>query len=151
MFTIDLDSPTSRIYGFSILLGAGSGCFIQASFSVSQAKVKPEQIADVVGFISIGQISGVVISLSTAYSVFINTATSQIAGILPNISIGDIQDAIIGTGFKIFASLSPTQEKQVLQAILNSLRNGWAQLVAGAGLAFVLALLMKRERLQLKK
>ncbi|KAL8979584.1 MAG: hypothetical protein Q9177_006103, partial [Variospora cf. flavescens] len=38
MYTVDNESSTARVYGYSILVAVGAGAFVQASFSVAQAK-----------------------------------------------------------------------------------------------------------------
>ncbi|PQE29138.1 Major facilitator superfamily domain general substrate transporter protein [Rutstroemia sp. NJR-2017a BBW] len=45
MYTITQTSSTSRVYGYTVLIGAGVGMFLQASFSVAQAVVDKENIA----------------------------------------------------------------------------------------------------------
>ena len=80
-----------------------------------------------------------------------NTATNQIASILPNNSIEEIQEAITGVGAPIFASLSAATKAQILDAVNNSVKNAWAQVLAAGGLSFALAVLMKRERITIKK
>ena len=53
--TIDEHTSNAKIYGYTIILGAGVGCFCQAGFAVAQMKVKPEEIAYSVGFMTSGQ------------------------------------------------------------------------------------------------
>ena len=42
------------MYGYTILIGAGVGAFIQAGFGVSQMLVRPDEVTDAVGFMSVG-------------------------------------------------------------------------------------------------
>lgn len=51
------------------LLGIGAGMFIQASFSVAQAKVTKARAADAAGFISLAQNLGITLSLAISGSV----------------------------------------------------------------------------------
>lgn len=39
MYTVDADTSTSRVYGYTSLLGFGAGCVIQTGFIVAQAIV----------------------------------------------------------------------------------------------------------------
>lgn len=44
MYTVDLDTSLSRIYGYTVIIGAGVGMWLQASFFVAQAVVEPALI-----------------------------------------------------------------------------------------------------------
>ena len=151
MWTVNFDSPGSRLYGFSILLGVGAGCYVQAPFSIAQAKVAAVDIPTALAFIGSAQIIGMTLTFSVGYSVFINTATNQISAILPGTALSDIQQAIIGVNSNVFGALPVSQKVQVLVAINNSIKNMWMQILAAGALTFILAMFMKRERLVLRK
>lgn len=85
MYTINIDTSVSRIYGYSIIVRFGTGLFAQASFSVAQATVEPEFIALAVGFITCAQVSGVTIALAIANCVFLNKSQAAISAILPDV------------------------------------------------------------------
>lgn len=79
--TITIDTDTARIYGFSTILEFGAGLFVRAPFANAQAKVQASELADVSSFITCGQLSGVVFSLSISNSIFINLSTESISEI----------------------------------------------------------------------
>lgn len=54
---IDATTSTAKIYGYSVLLGIGSGCGMQAAFSVVQSVVRPELLSFGISFIMIGKVS----------------------------------------------------------------------------------------------
>ena len=149
--TVDINTDSGAIAGYCVILGIGTGCFIQASFSVAQAKAPQAAIPVAVAFITCAQISSQALSFAISYTVFMNTATNSISALIPNASTQDIQAAITGVGTRIFDSLDPATKIQVLQAVNNSIHNAWAQLLGSAGLAFALSILMKRERLVMKR
>ena len=151
MHTLDVDSSASLVYGFSILMGAGAGCYAQAPFSIAQAKVLPKDIPVALAFIGCGQITGITLAFSISYSVFINTATTQISALLPQTSSSDIQQAIIGINSRIFDTLPTEKKLQVLVAVNNSIKYIWIQILVAGALTFILAVIMKRERLVFKK
>lgn len=123
MYTIDVDTSASRVYGYSIILGFGTGLFAQASFSVAQATVEPEFIASAVGFTTCAQVSSVTIALAIANSVFLNKSKAAISVILPDVPMADIQAAITGAGSAFVASLSGAVKREVLVAIVTSMSN----------------------------
>lgn len=53
--TIGPDSSASRVYGYTALVGIGAGCYLAASFAVGPALVAPEEVNNVVGFLSVGK------------------------------------------------------------------------------------------------
>ena len=123
----------------------------QISFSVAQAKAPRADIAVAVTFIASAQVNSIALSFAVAYSIFMNTATKQIAAILPNASASDIQAAITGVDAPLFASLPQTLKVQILEAVNGSIQSVWIQVLAAGALSCVLALLMKRERIAVKK
>ena len=150
MFTVNMDSSTSRIYGYSILLAIGAGAFIQASYSVAQSKVKPEDIPLSIGFITAGQVGGGTIALAIANSVFLNQSANEISKILPDVPKTTIQATISGAGSSFFNSLDAKTKAQVLQAIVGSLDKAYILAITGGALVTVLSLLLKKEKLFMK-
>ena len=151
MHTTDVGSAAADVFGYPIIIGAGIGCFCQASFAIAQAKVAPTDIPIAVAFIGCAHITGICVCFAIAYGVFLNTATNQIATILPNSATSEIQQSIIGVGSSIFSTLDQVQELQVLEAVNSSIRNVWIQVLAAGALSFVMALVMKYERVLIKR
>ena len=52
--TITTRSSVAEVYGYTILIGAGTGSFLQAGFAVTQASVSPEEVTDTIGFMGLG-------------------------------------------------------------------------------------------------
>ena len=147
LYTIDLGSNAGKIYGYSVITALGTGFFVQAPFSVAQAKVEPQFVPAVTAFISCGQISGITLSLAIATSIFINEASNQIGPILPHASRSTIQAAILGSGASLFKSQSAIDQHRILEAIVSTIDHVYIIVIVGGGLAVVLSLFMKRERL----
>ncbi|KAL8715495.1 MAG: hypothetical protein Q9220_000830 [cf. Caloplaca sp. 1 TL-2023] len=143
MYTVDNDSSTARVYGYSILLAIGAGAFVQASFSVAQAKVEPHMIPLAIGFITAGQIGGVTISLAIANSVFLNKSSNGISAILPNVPKEQVQAAISGAGSMFLDALDDATKQKVLEAIVNAMKNVYILDIVAGALALVLSFLMK--------
>ncbi|KAA8644348.1 hypothetical protein EYZ11_001643 [Aspergillus tanneri] len=147
MHTITLESSTSRIYGYSVILALGTGLYSQASFPVSQAKVGPSKVASSTAFIGCGQIAGIALGLTISNSIFINQATNKIAKILPDANISLIQRAISGAGGPFFKSLDSAQQVAVQKALVSTIGNIYFMIVAAGAFTVVLSLFMKREKL----
>lgn len=126
-------TSTAEIYGYTILIGFGAGCFIQASFSVAQAKVEPNEVPLTVGFISLAQSFGIVIALAISGSVFLNEAFKGMAEILPGVPRDTVKGAIAGAGSAFFESLDESKRGEVLHAIIDAMGKTYILvIVAGA-------------------
>ncbi|KAN0098976.1 MFS general substrate transporter [Hyaloscypha variabilis] len=147
MYTVDTSSSISRVYGYSVIIGLGTGMFAQASFSVAQAIVEPHLIASAVGFITCAQVSGVTIALAIANSVFLNKSQTGIEAILPGVPVAEIQAAIAGAGSQFVDSLSATVKLEVLEAIVSAMSKTYILVITAGSLVVVLSAFMKRERL----
>ncbi|THV48720.1 hypothetical protein BGAL_0231g00030 [Botrytis galanthina] len=141
------DTSIAKIYGFTILIGFGVGLFAQASFSVAQAVVSEELVSSAVGFITCAQVGGVTIALAIANSVFLNGSQEKIQAVLPNLPAAEIQRAIAGAGSEFVKNLTEIQQKEVIQAIVESMSKTYAMVITAGALTIVLSLLMKREKL----
>ncbi|KAL8951373.1 MAG: hypothetical protein Q9222_002650 [Ikaeria aurantiellina] len=144
--TIDVGSSAGAVYGYSILCGLGSGLFVQASFAVAQAKVTPEDIPLTVAFLGCGQITGITLALTISHSIFLNQATDRLAELVPQIPRKTVQQAITGVDSSLFNTLATGVRAEVLQAIVQSINRVYPMVICAGGVAIILSLIMKRER-----
>jgi MFS family permease len=142
MYTVDQATPTSRVYGFTVILGVGVGMFLQASFSVAQAVVELQNIAPAISFITLAQSVGITLALAIANAILLNDSQDKIQNILTNVSSGDIQAAILGARSDIVKSLSPELKARVLDAIVSAIGKTYSLTIAGGALVAVLSLAM---------
>src|SRR5256885_10240430 len=70
MHTLDIDTSSPQIYGYSVLIAAGSGLVGQAGYVLAQAKVSAREASAVISFMNIAQIGSIVLALTIAGSVF---------------------------------------------------------------------------------
>ncbi|TVY14870.1 Efflux pump patC [Lachnellula arida] len=150
LHTITIGTSLSRMYGYSVIVAFGAGLFVQAPFSVAQAKVRPEQHPEVTAFITCGQISGIVLSLSIASSMFINESTEQISALLPNVPLKTVRSTLAGVGATLFQSLTAVERLDVLNILVSVIDRIFILVIVGGGLAVLLSIFMKRERLFLE-
>ncbi|KAI3336419.1 putative MFS drug efflux transporter [Xylariaceae sp. AK1471] len=147
MYTVDISTSVSNIYGYTVLIGFGVGLFVQASFSVAQAVVAPELIASSVGFISTGQIFGITFALAIANAVFLNRSEQGIKALLPDTPTSEIQQTVAGARSDLFQSLSPDLRERVLEVIVDASSTTYILVIVAGALVTVLSLLLKREKL----
>ena len=137
--TLDSNTSASAVYGYSVLIGIGTGSFLQASYGVSQALVNPEDIPNAIGFISIGQSIGVVFFLSVAGTIFNNEAIKTVTPILVGVTEAEVEGAIAGTSSSIFETLDEATRARVVEAIIQSLDKVYGLIIGGGALVFILA------------
>ncbi|KAH9903907.1 MFS multidrug transporter-like protein [Xylariomycetidae sp. FL2044] len=147
MYTVQADTSESRIYGYTVIIGAGVGMWLQVPFSVAQAFVAPEDIPAAVGLVMLGQFVGITISLAIANTVFLNDAERSITALLPGVSSETIEDAIQGATSGFLATLDENLRAQVLDAIVAAMNKAYILVITAGSLAAVLSLLLPRKKL----
>jgi hypothetical protein len=147
MYTVDLETSSGRIYGYTVIIGIGVGMWLQASFSVAQAVVKPASIGSAVGFMTLAQFTGITITLAIANAVFLNSSQNRIVEILPNVPLAEIQSAMQGSRTDFFQTLNPDQKTAVLNAIVNAVDKTYILVIVAGSLVATLSLFMKTEKL----
>lgn len=150
LYTISVSTSAQSVYGYSVLAGIGAGAFIQAGFSVAQAKVGAAQIPVAIGFITCAQVGGGTIALAIANTVFLNGASDRIAAILPTAPRAEIQAAVAGAGSAFIKNLDKSTQADVLNAIVQGMSKVWILGITAGALVLVLSLLMRREKLFMK-
>ncbi|KAL8916099.1 MAG: hypothetical protein Q9172_006453 [Xanthocarpia lactea] len=154
MYTVNENTSTARIYGYSIILATGAGCVIQTGFIVAQAIVPRSEMSSgidakrntAVSFINLAQIGGLVIALTLANTIFLNVAAQQIADVLPQADPDAIKAAISGAGSAFLRTLSEQTQQQVLHGIVIAISKTYILCITSGALSLVLALGMKWER-----
>lgn len=147
MYTVQQDTSQGRVYGYTVVIGAGVGMWIQASFSVAQAIVDPENVPAAIGFITLAQFLGNTTALAIANAVFLNGAEARVQLLLPDLPVSEIQAAISGVTSGFAQNLSADVRAQVVDAIVASIGETYVLVMTSGALVAVLSLAMKRERL----
>lgn len=147
MYTVDQNTSDSRVYGYTVLIGAGVGMYLQASFSVTQAVVDINNVAPAIGFVTLAQFLGITMALAIANSILLNSSQDQIQQILPNVPASEIQGAILGSDSTLVQSLPSDLRAQVLAAIVRAIGKAYILVIAGGALVVVSSLFMRRQKL----
>lgn len=140
-------TSTGSIYGFEVLIGVGTGCFIQAGYAVIQAIVPPAEMAYAISFMMLAQLGGVGLGLSIGGSVFINQSVNNLAALLPGVSRADLQLAISGTSSSYFQSLDPAQRDAAVDVIVGGLSHTFVLIYVGGAVCLVTSVLFTRRKL----
>lgn len=149
---VDVDTPASRIYGYSVLLALGAGLSQMAAYSVAPTEVPPHRIPDAVGFINMAQIGSSVIALTITSSVFQNLGFRHVSSALSGLgySADEMHAALAGQRSAIFVEVSDEVRQQLIKAILMTVNEEYILVITAGALGTVVALLMNRGKLNME-
>ncbi|KAG8626046.1 hypothetical protein KVT40_006447 [Elsinoe batatas] len=147
MSKIETTTSVSRIYGYEVLIGLGTGCFIQAGYAVIQAVVPPAEMAYAISFMMLAQLGGIAFGLAIAGAVFVNKAISGLEVLLPNASRADLQLAITGTSGAYFRTLPGDLQSQCIDAVVLALRDVFIPVYVGVAVCLVASVCFTQRRL----
>ncbi|KAK3168685.1 hypothetical protein OEA41_005133 [Lepraria neglecta] len=147
MYTVNTNTLTSNLYGYTILVGAGSGCYLVAGFAIVQSPVPVKDIANAVGAMTISQDLGMTVFLAISGTLYQNFSLHNVAPVLPNTSPAEIVNLIAGTSSQAYKGLSQEAKDLVIPQITDAMRNLWLFFLVGATLSFVLSIFWGRTRL----
>lgn len=117
--------------------------FIQASFSVAQARVPASRASDAAPFIALAQNLGIVLALAISGAVFQNQALDELQKLLPQMSRNQLRGAITGSNSSIFKQISAANRERALRAVVGAMSRTYYLTVAAGALAVVGSLFMK--------
>lgn len=129
----------------------GVGCFCQAGFAVAQMKVAPTDIPYCVGFMTVGQMLGIVFGTGMAGAVFVNRSEQALAALFPNATQNEISGAIAGVTSTLISSASPDLRAQAIHGIVKAIQQAYIPIIAAGAICLVCSLLMKREKVFTEK
>lgn len=136
MYTVDEYTSAAKIYGYSILIGSGTGAYIQMPFNAAQESVSPSQIPAAVGLITWAQLAAPAVTLSIANSVFLNRAQVALAEILP--PGAPFLNIVSGVGKEFLQGVNQRVKDQVVHAILQSMADIYILIITSGALTLVL-------------
>ncbi|GKT94814.1 major facilitator superfamily transporter [Colletotrichum tofieldiae] len=84
--TVTETTPNANIYGYNILIGSGTRCYIVAGFAIVQSLAPAHDIAKVVGAMTISQDLGIIIFLAISGSLFHNMVVDRFSKVLLGVS-----------------------------------------------------------------
>lgn len=117
--------------------------FIQASFSVAQAKVPASRASDAASFIALAQNLGIVLALAISGAVFQNRALDELQKLLPQMTRSELRGAITGSNSGVFEQIPAATRERVLHAVVDAMSRTYYLTVAAGALTIVGSLFLK--------
>ena len=146
MYHVDEFTSNAKIYGYTIILGTGVGCFCQAGFAVAQMKVKPSEIPYCVGFMTVGQMLGIVFGTGISGALFVNLAQDALRTVFPGADETQISNAISGVGSGLLQSAGSAEKAMAIHGITRAIQMAYVPVIAAGSICLICSVLMKREK-----
>jgi hypothetical protein len=150
LHTITSTTSDGAIYGYLVLIGLGTGFFVQTSYAIAQAISLKIETEAAISFIMQGQLLGLIVGLTIAGSVFITHATKGLAALLPDVPIGIVKDSIAGTNAGFLTTLPPQIQAEALDIIIQSMDRVYILGIAGGAVSLVCGVLLTHRKLDMK-
>ncbi|KAH6986651.1 major facilitator superfamily domain-containing protein [Ilyonectria destructans] len=152
MFTVDAETSTAKIYGYEVLLAAGTGLPFQTAYAVAASKVHERDRANAIGFINVSQIGTVAISLTIAGSLFQNLGFNSLKSAFEGYGFPDeyVRSALSGSVSPIFSSADPAVVELAIASVADTIRRIFGAVTAGGAVLFVGGVLMPWEKIDLE-
>jgi MFS family permease len=139
MYTVTIDTSVSAIYGYSVLLGIGGGCFMITAFACVADIVEPKDIFNAIGVISLAQCLGITLFPSLSGGIFQNMGAKYISPLLPSHYSGDPRVVLAGASGAEWQSFSEEVQAQLVNAIVDAMSNVYIMTVVASGITVLLS------------
>jgi hypothetical protein len=149
LHTITPSTSAAAIYGYLVLIGAGTGSFVQMAFAVAQAITPKIETAAAISFVMQGQLLGIVVGLAIAGSVFITHATEELSAALPNVPIALVKEAIAGTNAQFLKTLPVEVQDEALDIIVRCMDRVYILGITGGAVALLCGVFLSHRKLDM--
>ncbi|KAG8164202.1 hypothetical protein KVR01_006120 [Diaporthe batatas] len=150
MTTIDADISNARLYGYTVLIGLGIGCFQSAGIAVVSAIAPASEVSNAVSIMTVSQVLGIIVALSVSGSVFQNMALRYLASALPNADASALGQLVTGTSGAFYQSLDSADRYLVVQQVTAAIRDSFYFLCGVTAIGFITSLFLSRRKLFLE-
>lgn len=113
---------------------------------MAQMKVKASEIPYCVGFMTVGQMLGIVLGTGIAGALFVNSAQDSLRAVFPDASEEEISNAISGVGSELLTSAGPAKEQAGIQGITRAIQLAYTPIIFAGSVCLICSLLMRREK-----
>jgi predicted phage tail protein len=151
LHSITVTTSVSAIYGYLAIIGLGTGCFVNAGFSVAQAINPKSESSAAISFVMQGQLLGLVIGLAIAGSVFLTHVTEDLIALFPGLPPSIVKNAIAGTSAQLLKTLSPELQHEALAIIVRDINRVYILGIVGGALALLCGVFLTHRRLDMKE
>ncbi|KAF9880620.1 hypothetical protein CkaCkLH20_01662 [Colletotrichum karsti] len=142
MYTVSVDTDVSAIYGYSVLLGIGGGCFMLTALGCVSDVVAPEDAFNAIGVLSLIQCIGITFFPSAGGSIFQNLGARYLAPVLPPGFTGDPKSILAGASSPVWRSFSADVQAQLAATIVEAMNKNYIMVIVASGITALLSPLL---------
>ncbi|EME80539.1 uncharacterized protein MYCFIDRAFT_31883 [Pseudocercospora fijiensis CIRAD86] len=139
MYGVDAYTESSKIYGYSILIGSGAGLFVDTPLLACQQLVSPVFVPSAMALMAFARIAAPAIALSIGFAVFLNNAQAEIQSMLPNDRSYHATSMFGGDARQYLGGLDVRTRHQIMRAIADTLAEPYALVIASGVIALTSA------------
>jgi hypothetical protein len=154
MFTVTPNTPIANVYGYSVILGAGTGLVFNLGFTISGVTIMAEtgnglDLQRVISMQNLSQLGFQTMSLLIGGQIFQSLSMKNLTHVLDGLGLSqaEIRSAIAGTRSAVFTRLSPSLQEEATMAITNAMSRVYILSIAASAITVICAMLMKKEKL----
>ncbi|KUI54174.1 hypothetical protein VP1G_01690 [Cytospora mali] len=147
MTTINAEISDSSLYGYTVLIGLGIGCFQSAGIAVVSALAPASEVSNAVSIMTISQVLGIMVALSVSGSIFQNMALRYLSSALPDAAMSELSQLVTGTSGAFYKSLGPGEKQLVVQQVTAAIRDSFYYLCGVTAIGFITSLFLSRKKL----
>ncbi|KAL8968026.1 MAG: hypothetical protein Q9183_002656 [Haloplaca sp. 2 TL-2023] len=134
MFTVDSGTSNPAIYGYTVVLGIGGGCFLMSAFGCVSAVVDARDVFNAIGVLSLVQCLGITFFPAISGCIFQNLGAKYIEPYLPPDFNGSATAILAGASSPDFQSFPKDLQDQVAKAIVSAMSNLYSMTIGACGL-----------------
>ncbi|KAI4199018.1 MAG: hypothetical protein LQ346_002650 [Caloplaca aetnensis] len=139
MYTVDTETTSSAIYGYTVLLGIGGGCLLMSAFGCVSAVVDASDVFNAIGVLSLVQCMGTTFFPAISGCIFQNLGVVYIRPYLPPDFTGKPTVILAGASRPEFQGLSEDLQAQIARAIISAMSNLYTMTIAVSGITAILS------------
>lgn len=154
MYTVNTNTPTSHVYGYSILLGAGTGIVFNLGFTVASITMLQQtgsglDVQRVSSMQNLSQLGWQLISLLIGGQMMQGLSFRNLSKVLNGLGFSEqeIRQATAGTSSQLFDSLSSSVQKQAIEAITDALSKVYILSIISGATMIVVVIFMPKGKL----
>uniref|UniRef100_A0A8H7K1V7 Major facilitator superfamily (MFS) profile domain-containing protein n=1 Tax=Bionectria ochroleuca TaxID=29856 RepID=A0A8H7K1V7_BIOOC len=154
MYTVNSDTLPQYVYGYSILLGAGTGFVFNLGFSIASIKMFQQtgsglDVQRVSSMQNLSQLGWQLVSLLIGGQMMQELSFKNLANVLDGMGFSEkeIRKAAAGTSSQLFDSLGASLQKEAISAITDVISKIYILSIISGVAVIVAALFLPKERL----
>jgi hypothetical protein len=144
-------TPQEQIYGFSVIVAAGTGITLQTCYPVAAARAAAagRDPAQAIALQNVSQIGGSVMALVIAGQIFQSSALKNLTASLAGSGLTDydIQQIVAGAQSTLYAGLSEEMKQAATAAITKAMQTSFVLVIVAGAAILVSGAAMKIEKL----